>query len=208
MYTPKQFETQDLSAAHNVIEDNSFAIICTVDDDATMNVVHVPTLFEKRWGQHGRLQFHVAKENPIWRLFDGTRQALAIFSGPHAYISPDWYETTGLVPTWNYVAVHVTGKPTVTAEEQNAAHLDDLAAANEAHLAPKEPWTSARMKPDLHARMVKGIVGVVMPIEAIQAKAKMSQNRGPKDKAGVIAGLRARGGDLNSAVADWMQTST
>ena len=205
MYTPKQFEQNDLRAAHTVLEQNPFAIVCTADDEGGVDVVHVPTMLVSDGSENGAVHFHVAKQNPIWKLFNGTRKALAVFSGPHAYISPDWYEADGLVPTWNYVAVHVTGTPTVVPEAQNADHLAALAAQEEGHLSPKTPWTPERMDPDLHARMIKGIVGVVLPIEKIQAKAKLSQNRGPEDKVGVIAGLRERGGDTNTAVADLMQ---
>ncbi len=204
MYTPKQFEQTDVREAHTVIRQNPFALICTTNQDSGIEAVHVPTMLEPDHGALGQLHFHVAQQNLIWELFDGSRQALAVFTGPHAYVSPDWYETEGLVPTWNYVAVHITGRPSVIPQEQNAAHLDALAAQEEAHLTPKEPWTTQRMDPDVHARMIKGIVGVVMPIETVQAKAKLSQNRGPEDKAGVISGLRARGGDWNTAVSDLM----
>ena len=159
-------------------------------------------MLENDYGDFGRLQFHVAKQNPIWNLFDGTRQALPIFSGPQAYISPDWYETKGFVPTWGYVAVHATRAPVVVSEDHNAAHLDALAAQEEAHLAPKSLCKKEQMDSNFHARMIKGIVGVDMPITGLHAKAKLSKNRNDADKEGVIAGLRARGGDLNNAVAD------
>ena len=204
MYMPKQFEQNDVEAAHTVLKQNPFAVICVATNDDTVDAVHLPTMLEPDQDAYGRLHFHVAKQNPIWQLFDGTREALAVFSGPHAYVSPDWYDTDGLVPTWNYMAVHVTGTPAVISEDQNAAHLKALAAQEEGHLSPKTPWTPERMDPDLHARMIKGIVGVVMPIEKIQAKAKLSQNRSSEDRAGVIAGLRKRGDDLNTAVADLM----
>ncbi len=123
MYTPKQFEQNNLTAAHAVLKQNPFALICVTDKGGSIEAVHVPTMIETDHGKFGRLHFHVAKQNPIWELFDGAHEALAIFSGPHAYISPDWYETDGLVPTWNYVAVHVTGKPTIIPDDQNAAHL-------------------------------------------------------------------------------------
>lgn len=105
MCTPKQFEQDGVTIEHAVIRANSFALFCIADESGAVQAVHVPTMLENDYGDFGRLQFQVAKKNPIWNLFDGTRQALAIFSGPHAYISPDWYETKGFVPTWDYVAV-------------------------------------------------------------------------------------------------------
>jgi len=109
MYSPKQFEHSGHEFAHMVIAENPFAMICVANAAGSVDVVHVPTRLEPGQGELGRLQFHVAKQNGIWNLFDGSREAVAIFSGPHAYISPDWYETHGLVPTWDYVAVHATG---------------------------------------------------------------------------------------------------
>lgn len=202
MYSPKQFEHSDFEFAHMVIAENPFAVICVANAGGGVDVVHVPTRFEPGHGDLGRLQFHVAKQNGIWNLFDGSREAVAIFSGPHAYISPDWYETNGLVPTWDYVAVHATGVPVVLPDANNATHVESLAAQEEAHLAPKSPWTTAQVDPNLYARMLKGIVGVEMPITHLQAKAKLSQNRSAEDKAGVAERLRERGGDLNNAIAD------
>ena len=184
---------------------NSFALVC-VSDQGGVDAAHVPVVLDRSAGEFGELHFHVAKQNPIWQAFDGQREALVIFSGPHAYISADWYDSENLVPTWNYVAVHATGVPSVISEDQNAALLDALAAQEEAHLAPKSPWTTAKMESDLHKRMLGGIVGLAMPIGKLEAKAKLSQNRPDNDKVGVIQGLRKRGGDMEQAIASLMET--
>lgn len=206
MYTPKPLELNDIAAAQQIMTDYAFALVVTTSD-AGVEMVHIPTVLNPTQGTYGCLHFHVAKQNPIWNVFDGAREATAVFTGPHAYISPDWYEADGHVPTWNYMAVHATGTPTLVSDEDKAAHLDQLAAQEEAHLAPKPPWTPARMNPDMHKRMLGGIVGVTMPITHLQAKAKLSQNRTDADKAGVKNGLRKRGGDLNAAIADAMAES-
>lgn len=203
MYTPKPLELNDIATAQLLMADYSFALVITASHAGT-EMVHIPTVLDRSQGDYGSLHFHVAKQNPIWELFDGTHEATAVFTGPHAYISPDWYDAEGLVPTWNYMAVHATGAPTVVSDVDKAEHVDQLAAKEEAHLMPKEPWTSARVKPDMHKRMMGGIVGLVMPITQLQAKAKLSQNRTDADKAGILKGLRDRGGDLNAAVAEVM----
>lgn len=207
MYTPKPLELNDIATAQQIMVDYSFALVVTASDSG-VEMVHIPTVLDRTQGDFGTLHFHVAKQNPIWKLFDGTHEATVVFTGPHAYISPDWYEAEGLVPTWNYMAVHATGTPTVVGDDLKVEHVDHLAAQEEAQLAPKDPWTSARLKPDLHKRMMGGIVGLVMPITHLQAKAKLSQNRTDADKAGILKGLRGRGGDLNAAVAEAMDTST
>lgn len=203
MYTPKHFQENDLKAAHDVIAAYPFAIVC-ISHEGGLDVVHVPVILDRDVGEFGHLHFHVAKQNLIWKAFDGTQEAVVIFSGPHAYISADWYEGKNLVPTWNYVAVHATGAPSVISEEHNAAHIDALAAQEEAHLAPKPPWTSDKVDPDFHKRMMGGIVGLTMPINKLEAKAKLSQNRSDEQKSGVIQGLRNRGGDMDNAIASLM----
>lgn len=205
MYTPKPLELNDIAAAQQIMTDYAFALVVTASASG-VEMVHIPTVLDRAAGEYGCLHFHVAKQNPIWKLFDGTREATAVFNGPHAYISPDWYDAEGHVPTWNYMAVHATGTPRVVSDEEKAMHLDQLAAQEEAHLAPKAPWTSARLNPDMHRRMLGGIVGVTMPVTHLQAKAKLSQNRTDADKSGVIEGLRKRGGDLNAEVADAMDS--
>lgn len=203
MYTPKPLELNDIAAAQQIMTDYSFALVVTTSD-AGVEMVHIPTALDRTQGDYGCLHFHVAKQNPIWKLFDGAHQATAVFTGPHAYISPDWYDADGLVPTWNYMAVHATGAPTVVGDADKESHLDQLAAQEEAHLVPKEPWTTARMNPDMLGRMMGGIVGLSMPISQLQAKAKLSQNRTDADRTGILEGLRNRGGDLNTAVANAM----
>lgn len=203
MYTPKPLELNDIVAAQQIMRDYSFALVVT-SSEAGVEMVHIPTVLDRTQGDYGCLHFHVAKQNPIWQLFDGTHEATIVFTGPHAYISPDWYETEGLVPTWNYMAVHATGAPVVVSDADKTKHVDQLAAQEEAQLAPKDPWTSARLKPDLHTRMMGGIVGLLMPITHLQAKAKLSQNRTEADRAGILKGLRDRGGDLNVSVAKAM----
>lgn len=205
MYVPAPFPfPPDADAdAHALIAAHPFATMVVADGDA-LDAVHVPFVVAPEQGPHGTLRGHVAKANPIWKSF-GRDEALAIFHGPHAYVSPDWYETEQLVPTWNYVAVHVYGVPHVVDDHDAVvAMLADLSAANEAHLAPKSPWTMDKMETPKRDAMLKGIVAFEIEIVRLQAKRKLSQNRAPADVDGVIGGLRQYGGEANTAVADLM----
>ena len=121
-------------------------------------------------------------------------------------MSPDWYVSERLVPTWNYVAVHAYGVPQIVDDEdQVAALLADLSAASEQTLAPKEPWTLDGVPADQRAALMRGIVAFEISITKLEAKQKLSQNRTPEDVAGVANGLRATGGDANATVADLME---
>jgi transcriptional regulator len=110
--------------------------------------VHIPFLRDPTRGPHRTLRAHVARADPVWKHF-GNEAAMVIFWGPHAYLSPDWCVSEGLVPTWNYVAVHAYGVPQIVDDaDQVATLLDDLGAASEQTLAPKPPWTMDRVPVD------------------------------------------------------------
>jgi transcriptional regulator len=206
MYIPKPFAlpVDQPAAAHAVITDNPFAAMVLTGADG-IEAVHIPFLLDASRGPHGTLRAHVARANPIWKHF-GNEAAMVIFWGPHAYVSPDWYVSEGLVPTWNYVAVHAYGVPEIVDDhDQVAALLADLSAASEQMLTPKAPWTLDRVPADQGAALMRGIVAFEIPITRLEAKQKLSQNRTPEDIAGVATGLRATGGDANTTVADLME---
>ena len=110
MYIPKAFEVTDLSTLHEFIETYSFGTLVTVAGEQPV-ATRLPLILDRARGRNGSLLGHVARTNPQWRSFDGDRQCLVMFDGPHAYISPSWYATSPAVPTWNYAAVHVYGIP-------------------------------------------------------------------------------------------------
>lgn len=198
MYVPDHFLQDDRDAALDLIERNAFGLLV-----AGAEAAHIPFVLDR---QQGLLRCHVARANPIWTL--AVNQAvLAVFSGPHAYVSPDWYDSPGLVPTWNYTAVHVLG----TAREMPApaleAHLRALVAQEERHLSPKPAWALDRVPAKAVAALQRGIVGLEIPLERVDAKWKLSQNRAQADRRKVIGALRARGGENNTAVADAMERS-
>jgi transcriptional regulator len=192
MYIPKHFEEADNERLGQLIEDYGFGLLVTVNESRPY-CSHLPFLFEG-----DRLLCHLAKANPQVQQLKASEEVLAVFSGPHAYVSPSWYETSG-VPTWNYAAVHVYGKPTTIKDERRLqALVDSLTARNEAN--ESEPW-----EPSYDASMLNGIVGFEIAISEIQGKFKMSQNRSPNDRVNVVEQLDAKGSDLSVETAKYMR---
>ena len=159
-------------------------------------------MLERARGPLGTLIAHVARANPIWRRFAPGREVLVVFQGPHAYVSPDWYAASGLVPTWNYVAVHGYGVPRLLEGEAAAtAALAALSDAMEAGLAPKPPWRLERLSESARRGLVRGIVAFEIELLRLEGKQKLNQNRSAADRAGVIAALEAQGDAESLAMA-------
>ena len=198
MYVPKAFREDDVARLHGFLRAWSFALLVT-DVDGVPVATHLPLVLDEHGAPQARLIGHVARPNPQWRSFDGTRQALAIFSGPHAYVSPTWYATAPAVPTWNYAAVHAYGRPRVL--EGPEATRDAVARLVEIH---DPAWRLADQPAEFIAGMLRGIVAFEMPIERLEGKLKLSQNRPAADRPGVVRALRA-GGAAERAVAELME---
>lgn len=203
MYIPRHFSQSNQQIMHDLIDANALAILLTAID-GRIQATHVPVVLDRDQGSCGTLRFHVARANPVSRVLDGAREVLMIFSGPECYISPDWYRNEYQVPTWNYAAVHVYGKPLPMDDAALCRQLDDLSASQEARL-PKPAWTTAKLPPERYTNMRRAIAGFVMPIDLIEGKWKMNQNRQPADREGVIAALTELGGDDRMAVAAIMK---
>ncbi|HEY4345612.1 MAG TPA: FMN-binding negative transcriptional regulator, partial [Parvibaculum sp.] len=129
MYIPPHFAQPDDGASRALIAAHPFGTLISAGEGAPF-ATHLPFLIDERGGE-AFLTAHMARANPHWKFFDGVREALAIFQGPHGYISPNWYANPGRVPTWNYVAVHVTGAPRIVGGERAHEMLAKLAAAFE-----------------------------------------------------------------------------
>ena len=195
MYVPEAFAESELSVLHGWMRRHAFALLVTAREGA-FEATHVPLWLEPGRGAQGTLWGHVARANPHWRSFDGATRALAVFSGPHAYVSPRWYTKPG-VPTWNYLAVHAEGVPRVVTDPEAVRAL--LERLTEAH---DGPGGYDAIPADLVARLQRGIVAFELPIERLVGKQKLSQNKSAEDRAGVVAGLRAAGGADALAIAD------
>jgi transcriptional regulator len=188
MYQPTAFRVDDESVAFDFIDTHGFATLISLAGNEP-RVSHVPLVLDRRPGA-ARLLGHVARLNEHWKAFDGTSTALAIFHGPHGYVSPAWYTQHPSVPTWNYAVVHVTGVPTLLDESGTRVVLERLVEKYES--ARQRPWTPDFPK-DYWAKQLKAIVGFALPVSGIEAKFKLSQNRDEHDRQGVLAGLEAEG---------------
>jgi transcriptional regulator len=203
MYVPRHFVESDHGRLHALIRAHGFATLVSVLDGAPF-ATHVPLLLDAERGPHGTLSGHVARSNPHWRGFDGAAPALAIFHGPHAYVSPRWYRAADQVPTWNYVAVHALGAPRVVEDPAAVrALLARMAAQYEA--GAEAPWSPAGLPERVADGLQRAIVAFELPIERLTGKRKLSQNKAPADRAGVVAGLQGAGDPASLAVAEAMK---
>jgi transcriptional regulator len=203
VYVPQHFSVDDLTHLHEVIRRNGFGVATSMVDGRLM-ATHLPFMIDPDRGARGTLLAHMARANPHWRGFNGKSEVLVVFSGPHGYISPRWYEAKGpAVPTWNYVAVHAYGVPVVRDDvAESRAHLGQLASIYEAGRA--RPWHIDDEPKDFIDKMVPGVVAFEIPIARLEGKAKLSQNRPAEERVRVIAALRAEG---ETALADAMDAA-
>jgi transcriptional regulator len=202
MYIPTPFREDRLDVLHEAMRQNSFATLVSLGPDGLI-ATHLPLLLDPTRGTHGTLIGHVARENPHWRAFDGDQETLAIFNGPHAYISPSWYTTAYAVPTWNYVTVHAYSRPRLVEDE---AGLYDIVAKTVATFEQQFDYAwDLEARRDYAEKLLKNIVGFEMTITRLEGKRKLSQNRPKADQEGVIAGLEAGSDPLGLAVANIMR---
>lgn len=199
MYRPQHFEVEDRQTIYGLMRDWSFAVLVSQVDDRPF-ATHLPLHLDDADPDAPRLLGHMARPNPHWRSFDGETEALAVFQGPHTYVSPNWYANENLVPTWNYAAVHVGGRPRlIEAPAEMRAVLERLTGTYESDATGN--WSMDRLDDDLIRRQMGGIAVFELPIERLEAKWKMSQNRRPEDRAGVVEALRGQGDEMSTAVA-------
>lgn len=193
MYTPAAFREDDPAIVRQIMRDARLSMLVTSTQDG---LVATPLpLFLADEGEHGVLYGHVAKANPQWKT-PVIGDALAIFTGPDAYISPSWYASKAehgkVVPTWNYVAVHAYGSVEFFEDETRlldvVTHLTNLHEGERA-----SPWAVSDAPADFIQSQLRGIVGLRMPITRVEGKQKLSQNRSEKDRDGVAAGLKTSG---------------
>ena len=181
-----------------------FANLVTLGNEG-LDATPLPLMLDPTDGPQGSLIGHIARANPQWRTTDVLHDALAIFSGPDSYITPSYYETKRLtgkvVPTWNYVTIHARGRISFFQDpEALLALVRRLTARHESERLA--PWAVSDAPADFIQSQLRAIVGVRLEITALTGKWKMSQNRSPADRAGVVAGLRTEGGPVAEAIAE------
>jgi len=203
MYIPSAFDIQDPVKIGDIISSNSFATLVSQDGDSIF-VSHLPFIHKPGEGAKGKLISHMAKANRHWKLFQEGKEALVIFNGPHAYISPNWYVAEIAVPTWNYANVHVYGIPKIMeTDAELTALLDETVQKHEA--GRPNPWT-LNMPEDMEARLHMAIVGFEIEITRIEAKFKLGQNRSKEDQIKMIQTLKSSGDPESIRLASLMES--
>jgi transcriptional regulator len=189
---PSHFRETERERRFRLIDAYGFGLLLAFRN-GEVEISHLPMLVDRDAGPEGAIRGHVARGNPLAEAFDGRTQLTAVFTGPQAYVSPDWYATKEAVPTWNYAVVHCHGPATAMDDAALTRLLQDLSAKYEAALVPKKPWTVDKLPPGTFERLRKAIVGFTLVVDRAEGKFKLSQNRSRADRAGVIAALRAGG---------------
>ena len=186
MYTPRSFRVEDISVLHQLIRDYSFGILVS-QDGARPIATHLPFMVDPDRGTNGTLIAHMARANPHWKSWSERTTVMAIFQGPHAYISPAWYEAQQTVPTWNYATVHACGRPRLVHEPAELRPM--VEALMDIHeTAAGSDWERDLMETVMGVEL-QAIVGFEIPIDSIEGKFKFNQNRSREDQEGAAAAL-------------------
>ena len=187
MYLPSVFAVDDIPELHRFIEQFSFATLVS-QHEGNLIASHIPFVLDRKAGDLGRLRGHVALRNPQLAHLRSGSEALVMFQGPHSYISPSWYASRDNVPTWNYTAVHAYGRPRMLDRASLITLLKDLVQQNERSF--ERPWDF-----DPHAawveEMLPEIAAFEIPIERLEGKFKLNQNRTLADRMRVVEVLSA-----------------
>jgi len=195
VYIPQLFKEDRVDVLHAAIRRSGLATLVTLTGDGLI-ASHVPMLLDPEPAPYGTLLGHLARPNPQARGAVPGVQALAIFQGPDAYITPSWYATKRengkVVPTWNYVTIHAHGPVEFFDDTERLREVVTRLTEREEQ-ARAEPWAVTDAPADFIDGMLKGIVGFALPIVRLEGKWKMSQNRPAQDRAGVVAGLEGQG---------------
>ena len=204
LYIPDHFRVDDPTRLADFIARNAFGTLVS-SSRAGLQVSHIPFLPERAPEGKLRLLGHVARGNAQWQELEGAEHVLAIFQGPHAYVSPGWYQQHPSVPTWNYAAVHASGRARLMEEAALHDLLMRLSATYEA--GREKPWRMAELPADYVDRMLKAIVGFEIEVERLEGKFKLSQNR-PVEVPRIIEALERSGEAPLAALMRTLPTAT
>jgi len=199
LFVPEHYRERGATELFEAMRAHAFATIISADADGASTATWIPFVVE---GEPKRpvIFGHLARANPQWTSWHPATPLLALFQGPHHYVSPSWYASTPNEPTWNYLAVQVRGRPRVLEDPHEVeAMLERLVGQFEAGRDPA--WELRDQSADYRARMARGIVAFELLIDEITGAFKLSQSKSAADRAGAIAGLERCAGDDAAAIA-------
>jgi transcriptional regulator len=207
MYDVEAFREQRIEVLHALIQAHPLATLVTTTAEG-LEANHIPLLIDPEPTPWGTLVGHVARGNPVWRTFDSAADVLAVFQGPQGYITPSWYPSKAqhgkVVPTWNYAVVHAHGPLIVHDDAEWLRKLVTRLTVSRESLREK-PWQVTDAPPDYIDTTLKAIVGIEIPIRRLQGKWKMSQNRLPQDRDGVMLSLQSQNDAASLAMLEKMR---
>ena len=203
MYQPEHFRVGDLPQLHALMRARPLAALIS-HGALGLYATHLPTVLNDD-APYGVIECHLARANPHWKDLAAGNEALMIFQGPDAYVTPNWYASKAehgkVVPTWNYAVVHAYGRPEVMQDKDwLRRHVGELTAQQETSEA--KPWALSDAPESYIEVMLRGIVGFRFAITRLEGKWKMSQNREMNDRQGVVKGLEQRGEGDDREIAE------
>ena len=198
MYTPESMRMVDPAAAYALIDRFSFGLLVS----PTLEATHLPFILAPTEGEQGALYSHCARANPHWQQLEG-QPVLAVFQGPHAYVSPTWYARAPAAPTWNYVAVHVTGTARLVDANVSLGIVEATVRKHEPALLEERTILTDAFRD----RLMPGLVGFRIAIEQIEGKEKLGQHRSPADQRGVFRALSRSEDGSDQALAEYMRNT-
>ena len=205
MYVPEAFKKEDPAQLTEFIQKNNFGILFS-GMSGNLQASHLPFLIEPNSARPGSLVIlgHMAKANQQWQTIGPGEEVLVVFQGPHAYISPTWYETPNTVPTWNYAAVHVYGHyQPITDGQETQRILKALVNFQEASFSP--PWKMESLSSEFIEKMKAQIRSFKIEITRLEGKWKLNQNHPEERRQKTVAALRKLGGEQNLNIANLME---
>ena len=202
MYVPELNRESHSQVLHELIPRFGFATLISTEAEDLI-ATPLPVSLDASRGANGVLRSHMARSNPHWRAFAEGGEALVIFQGPHAYISPSWYVSKVAVPTWNYATVHAYGTPRVLEDDADVATiLDQTVTQYEAGF--ETPWTTSRLPAEAFAGLRKQVVAFEIEITRIEGKWKLGQNRAAADRRSAGEELMRSGDEMGREVGRMM----
>ena len=199
MYTPKLYREEDRAKIIKFLRQNEFAIVVAYDGEKPTASHLLVEVFEE--GEKLFINGHMSRVNPLWKTFEKNAEVLTIFHGPHTYISPTWYNHVN-VPTWNYQAVHVYGKPRIVEDYDETFQI--LKGLTRRHEGTSH-YSLESLPQDFVEKQIKGIVAFQIEVTRIEANYKLSQNRNDEDYRNIVAQLDAREDEMSHGVAEAMK---